>query len=165
MSSLSGAKGSSGQVQRLSRAAVAKVNEVLQDPEVRDKAMENGRTLLDLAQQWREDRRSRKAQRDGPTLEERLGVRASQWFGVGRLRSRVDRLGKALDTLCSQSPDLADALGDLRSEVEEIRQRTEVADAFSGRSRRKMLNASGDQLDALEEALADALLPSPGDSE
>lgn len=147
----------------LYRAAVAKATEVLQDPEVRRKVMENSRVLVDMAQRWREERRRREAPRDGPGLAERLRGRAARQFGAGRLRSRTDRLGEALDALCAQSPELAQALGEMRSDVADIGQRIPVAEVLSGRPRRKMLGAIDDRLDALEGALADALLPSAED--
>ncbi|MBY5162105.1 hypothetical protein [Salsipaludibacter albus] len=157
------ASGSAAQVQRLSRAAVAKVNEVMQDPETRDRVLENGRTLLDLAQQWRDERRRRTSERDGPGISERLKSRTSQRFGVGRLKARVDRLGEALDTLGARSPELVEELGAMRSQVRDVELRLPVAEALSGRPRRRMLKAFDRRLDALEGTLADALLPSSDD--
>lgn len=141
--------------------AVNKAMEVLQDPEVRAKLLEQGRSLADAAQRWRETRQAKPAgggYEDDPSPMSRL---IGNRFGQQRLERRVENLREALEKLGDGRPDLAAPLLPVARAVENVSTALSVAGTLPFYKRKRAHIRIDGELDQLETGLFDAAFDAP----
>lgn len=148
------AKPSSGKGKEVIDRLTAQALRALQDPNVGEKIVKQGRAVMDSAQRWRTNRQKTGDRSVTDRVAESVGGR----FGQRGLERREANLRAAVSSLVADSPELETSLRPLVQSLDDVARLLKVSAALPFAKRKRAHMKIDGVLDELEAGFFDAVL-------
>lgn len=132
----------------------------LQDPEVREQILVQGKAIADAAQKWWAEHEAVSNKSTEGSLA-KAGRMLGGHFGQRKLERRLANLQTAVETLMLSRSELAESLAPVATTIEQLAVALELAGGLPMVKRKLAHRKIDDALDKLENSLFSAALPSP----
>ncbi len=153
---MGGGRSASARVaRRLLQPAVRRATEALNDPEARQRLVDQGRDAVAAGQRWNEKRRQERDAEGDPGVLARAGETANQALSQRKLERRVERLRAAVAALVENRPSRQLDLDPVSTAIDDAAAKLTVAASLPAGTRPQAHRRIDLQLRGLEADLFD----------